>query len=281
MSHVRLTERFDHWNEQLVVDAENRLVKNVALAGQSSRNGYRYSEEALAAAAVLYDAKPVFLDHAGPRQPPGERSTRDLVGSVVNPHYREGRIRGDIRVLETPSGELFLKLVESLTPGVGMSHVVLAQRTPDGLTVERIADVLSVDVVINPATTSTFQESLNPTEARRDSAESSTIQLIQERDSLLERVQKLEADLAEAREQEQVRRLLADSGLPPAALTECFRRQVLQARTPILRQQLIEDRQQLLLLESRQRSSGRSQERCGPASNRAGDAEFLRVLKGR
>jgi hypothetical protein len=40
-----------------------------------------------------------------------------------------------------------------------MSHVVLAQRSVDGLTVERIQDVLSVDVVVKPATTTSLCES--------------------------------------------------------------------------------------------------------------------------
>src|SRR3546814_5180157 len=48
-------------------------VLNVALTGQSSRNGYRYTEEALSAAAQLYAGKPVFLDHAGARQRSEER----------------------------------------------------------------------------------------------------------------------------------------------------------------------------------------------------------------
>src|SRR5690606_29164537 len=73
--------------------------------------------------------------------------------------YESGRIRGDIRVLDTDSGRTFLALAESNAPGVGMSHVVLAERSqPDG-TVDRIHDVVSVDAVVFPATTRTFRES--------------------------------------------------------------------------------------------------------------------------
>ncbi|MEZ6056541.1 MAG: hypothetical protein R3C01_07540 [Planctomycetaceae bacterium] len=155
-----LTERLHDWHQDLTVDRTSRLVKNVALTGRDSKNGYRYSEAALQAAVVMYDHKPVFLDHAADKNRPHERSTRDLVGSIVNPRFESGRIRGDIRVLDTESGRHFLAMAEADTPGVGMSHVVVARRSADGQTVEQIADVVSVDAVINPATTTTFKESV-------------------------------------------------------------------------------------------------------------------------
>jgi hypothetical protein len=156
-----LTEHVADWHTGLRVDRTNRTVHNVALTGVTSRNGYRYTEQALRAAINLYRDKPVFLDHAADKSRPHERSTRDLVGTIVNPRYDSGRVRGDIRVLDTDSGKTFLALSESDAPGVGMSHVVLAQRaTPDG-DVDRIHDVVSVDAVVFPATTKTFRESLD------------------------------------------------------------------------------------------------------------------------
>jgi hypothetical protein len=75
-------------------------------------------------------------------------------------------VRGDIRVLDTDSGRTFLALAESDTPGVGMSHVVLAERNADGTIVEKIRDVISVDAVVGPATTRTFRESVEAEGAR-------------------------------------------------------------------------------------------------------------------
>lgn len=158
MAITQLHERIHDWNSQVTTRADQRLVENVALAGPQSRNGYQYTEEALRQAVDLYNGKPVFLDHAGAGRSPLHRSTRDLVGSIIQPRYEAGRLRGDIRVVDTESGRTFLALVEAQTPGVGMSHVVLAERSADGQRVERIQQVLSVDVVVNPATTSTFQE---------------------------------------------------------------------------------------------------------------------------
>lgn len=155
-----LIEHVADWHTDLMVDRTNRTVRNVALTGVTSKNGYRYTEQALRAAAVLYEDKPVFLDHANDKSRPHERSTRDLVGTIVNPRYESGRIRGDIRVLDTDSGRTFLALSELDAPGVGMSHVVLAQRTAGSGAVDRIHDVVSVDAVVFPATTKTFRESL-------------------------------------------------------------------------------------------------------------------------
>lgn len=146
-----LTEDITDWSSQLAIDPQARLVRNVALTGQDSKNGYRYAESALRAAAPLYHHKPVFLDHAPDRLKPRDRSTRDLVGNIVNPRFEDGRIRGDILVLDTESGRTFLALTKNNLPGVGMSHVVLAQRSSDGSTVETIRDVVCVDAVINPA----------------------------------------------------------------------------------------------------------------------------------
>ncbi|GAB4159732.1 MAG: hypothetical protein Tsb009_37030 [Planctomycetaceae bacterium] len=155
----QLVEHISDWNTGNVkIDESQRLVRNVALAGLKSKNGYRYSEQALRDAIQLYEGKPVFLDHAHNQSRPYERSTRDLVGSVINTRFEAGRVRSDIKVLDTESGRTFLALVTASNPAVGMSHVVLARRSPDQTVVESIHEVVSVDAVVFPATTTTFRE---------------------------------------------------------------------------------------------------------------------------
>ncbi len=158
MKTTPLTEQVADWQEHLQVDHHHRLVRNVALTGLISKNGYRYAPDALRQAVSLYEHKPVFLDHAPDGSRPQVRSTRDLVGTIVSPRFEQGRIRGDIRTLDTESGRLFLTLTASNAPGLGMSHVVLAERTTDEGDVTRIHDVISVDAVVFPATTTTFRE---------------------------------------------------------------------------------------------------------------------------
>ncbi|MEX0701173.1 MAG: hypothetical protein WD069_03680 [Planctomycetales bacterium] len=155
----QLTEHLRDWSAHgLEIDRDARLIKNVALAGLESKNGYRYSAEALRNAVPLYENKPVFLDHAANARRPFERSTRDLVGSIVAARFAGGRIRGDIRVVDTEAGRTFLALAETSGPAVGMSHVVLAEKSGDGTLVERIVEVVSVDAVVFPATTASFRE---------------------------------------------------------------------------------------------------------------------------
>ncbi len=155
----QLIEHIDDWKtSDLLVDTDSRIVRHVALTGIQSRNGYRYSEEALQRAIPLYENKPVFLDHAVNISRPYDRSTRDLVGSIVNPRFHEGRIRGDIQLLDTDAGRTFLALAKANRPAVGMSHVILARRNSDKTVVEEIHDVVSVDAVVFPAATSTFRE---------------------------------------------------------------------------------------------------------------------------
>ncbi len=159
MVPVRVVERIGDWRAaEVAIDAETGLVRNVALAGPESKNGYRYTEESLRRAAVLYADKPVFLDHGRDLSKPQERSTRDLAGHIVNPRYADGRIRGDIQTLGTEAGRTFLALAESGRGSVGMSHVVLVTQNRERTLVEEIHEVVSVDAVMFPATTSSLSE---------------------------------------------------------------------------------------------------------------------------
>gem|GEM_PF-1222028 len=169
----QITEHIRDWRTgDVLIDTDSRVVRNVALSGTKSKNGYRYRAKALRKAIPLYENKPVFLDHATSASRPFERSTRDLVGSVVHVRFEDGRLRGDIQTLDTESGKMFIALAESNHPAVGMSHVVLAQRSPNKKTVEKIHEVVSVDAVVFPATTSTFRENLHePTQSLPDSYE--------------------------------------------------------------------------------------------------------------
>jgi len=155
-----LTEHIQDWRtDDLQIDASSRLVQNIVLCGAVSRNGHRYTTEALQAAVSLYNHKPVFLDHAANTAKPYERSTRDLVGSVQNARYHAEQIVGDIQVLDTEAGRTFLALLAAENSPVGMSHVVLAQRELQTQRVEKIHDVVSVDAVVFPASTRGWRES--------------------------------------------------------------------------------------------------------------------------
>ena len=285
MDAIRLTERCDDWNRHLDIDASNRMVRNVALSGIESRNGYRYAAEALQQAVALYADKPVFLDHAPDPARPRERSTRDLVGSIVNPRFEETRIRGDIKVLETDSGQTFLKLIEAQTPGVGMSHVVLAERSRDGKRVDAIKDVISVDAVVNPATTTTFRESLDDRHETSDGdaqLQAEISALTTEREQLRQELAELKDQLCQHEQQRAVETLLQESQLPLEAVSESFLRQLREASGEQLRRELIQDRQALLALRTVPPAPGaaQSQTRCASPQT-PGDDEFVHLIRKR
>lgn len=247
-----LVEQSTEWRSEARVDRGARLVRNVALAGPASKNGYRYAESALRDGAALYERKPVFLDHAADPRRPQERSTRDLVGSVIHPRFEGGRIRGDIQVLDTEAGQTFLSLVESDAPGVGMSHVVLAERGGDGTLVERIHDVISVDAVIGPATTTTFRESVASEGGAIGAAvetvvgaEQELAALRRERDALAARLAELERRQSESDRRAAAVQLLERSGLPAYAVTPLFVRE-LAAADEASRGELIAERRELI-----------------------------------
>lgn len=261
-----LVEQVAEWRSpDLAVDRHSRLVQNVTLSGDVSRNGHRYASEALRNAAPLYERKPVFLDHAVTPSRPYERSTRDLVGVVRNPRFEGDRIRGDIQVLDTEAGRIFLGLAEADGPAVGMSHVVLAQRNADRTLVERIHDVVSVDAVVFPATTQGFGEQTDGDAAARWAARQAELE------TRCEQLQQLldQRDRAEAAD-----RLLRAAGLPPEALSEAFCRQVRDAKDSDARQHLIRERRELIQrLTPRKLSTARR----GAAAN---DTALVQAIRG-
>ncbi len=259
MHNLTLTEHVADWHTRTQIDRDERLVRNVALTGTSSKNGYSYQESALREAVTLYADKPVFLDHAADRRQPQLRSARDLVGTIVSPRFDDGRIRGDIRVLDTDSGRTFLALCAAQAPGVGMSHVVLAERASDDGDVSRIHDVISVDAVVFPATTTTFRESQNDAdltsavaasdhdallaEVTRLRDELST--LTAERDELQRQFTALEHTADSSRTASEIELLLHSHGLTAETITTSFRRELLQA-DDITRRQLVAEHRSLL-----------------------------------
>lgn len=244
-SLLQITEHIADWRAELLVDRTNRLVKNVALTGTESVNGYRYSEAALREALPQYDGKPVFLDHARNLAQPFDRSTRDLVGTVVNPRFETGRMRGDIQTLDTEAGRTFVALAESKSPAVGMSHVVLARRNAEQTIVEKIEQVVSIDAVIFPATAATFREQTDdaPDLAR---LQEQVAALSEERDTLRRRVEEYDLHDTLQDRRRRAERLIEESQLPAFAVTDLWFEQLLAAGDEAAQRALIEDRKSLL-----------------------------------
>lgn len=166
MSLKRLKNLFEGAFNEISIDAEKRLVKNVALVGQTSKNGRRYTVEALKGGTTHYEGAKVFVDHPSKAdEERGYRSTRDLAGKVENARFDGQKIRGDIRAINTDGGLLLFEIATNMPEVAGMSHNASGKfhKESGGVeVVDSIEKVFSVDLVSNPATNDgMFESELN------------------------------------------------------------------------------------------------------------------------
>ncbi len=151
-----LQEYVDSRGVALSVDRELGILRGVKLIGLESRNGRRYRESALAAAATLYEEAKVNVNHPkdGPLTP---RDYQDRLGVIRGVELRAGEgLFGDLHF--NPKHALAEQLLwdaQHNPHNVGFSHNVLARlsREQDIAVVEEISKVQSVDLVADPATT--------------------------------------------------------------------------------------------------------------------------------
>lgn len=139
------------------VNREQGYVDNVLICGVESRNGRTYPAEVLRRDHARYEGVPVNADH---KDAPG---VADRVGwfSNVRPGA-DGRPRGRLNVLKShPLADRIFEAAERRPQLFGMSHVATCStsRRNGKEVVESINRVLSVDLVADPATTSSLYES--------------------------------------------------------------------------------------------------------------------------
>lgn len=140
-------------------DTEGHVVRGVKVLGPNSGNGRVYSERAMREGMHLYENAPVYFDHEQRKQ---GRKYADHFGHLKDITLQEGKgLFGDFHYNpKHEQTEKFLYDVQNSTPGVGFSHSVrVGTRFERGKQiVESIRKVASVDLVCQPATTSTIFE---------------------------------------------------------------------------------------------------------------------------
>ncbi|MDZ4659292.1 MAG: hypothetical protein SH868_17095 [Bythopirellula sp.] len=162
-----LQEYTDSRGVAVRVDREEGVLWGVKLIGLSSRNGRRYREAALANAIALYEDAKVNVNHPkdGPLAP---RDYQDRLGVMRGVEFRAGEgLFGNLHF--NPKHALAEQLAWDAAHNprnVGFSHNVQAKlsRTNDGVIVEEITRVQSVDLVADPAATEGLFEQEQPFE---------------------------------------------------------------------------------------------------------------------
>lgn len=143
------------------IDAIRGVLHGVKVLGLISRNGRRYRESCIAAAAPLYEGIKVNVNHARePRR--GPRDYQDRLGCLREVRAADEGLFADLHF--NPKHALAEQLIwdaEHAPENVGLSHNVEAKTSRGGnqLIVEEILRVNCVDLVADPATTAGLFES--------------------------------------------------------------------------------------------------------------------------
>ena len=146
-------------NKPGVVDRNKCIVYGVKVLGFNSMNGRIYDPKAIRDAVPLYENAPVNKDHK--TEAP---LFSDRLGWLQNVRFTSEGLYADFRYNPHADGiESFLWFAENNGLGdVGFSHLVSGKSIPDQDGTERVVRidrVRSVDLVANPATTTTIFES--------------------------------------------------------------------------------------------------------------------------
>lgn len=143
------------------VDHEAGIIRGAKLVGIVSDNNRRYPLATLKAARHLYEGARVNVDHP-PSARSLERSFTDWAGVVENVRVGADGLYGDLRLRkEGPSYHALMEAAERFPESFGLSHVASGDcRKVGGIEeVTEISEVVSVDVVTEPATTAGLFES--------------------------------------------------------------------------------------------------------------------------
>lgn len=267
----RIQEYVDSRGGTLRLDREQGLLRGVKLLGLASRNGRTYRPAALEGALPLYEGAKVNVNHpkGSPHSP---RDYQDRIGVIRDVEFRPGEgLFGTLQINpKHPLAEQLMWDAEHAPQQVGLSHNVLARTsgTGDGVVVEAITQVESVDLVADPATTRGLFEQQQPPIEQPRFFESLTLESLR-----AARPDLIEAACGELRTQQQrlerrlrIAELLAEQGLPlpgrDAAITsDAFVATLLEAENDQVLRARIADRAALVragrtsnLAESREQS---------------------------
>jgi len=133
------------------IDKEQGVIRNVAVLGAKSANGYEYKNSALQSAVKVFEGSKVFIDHSEERS---GHSLKDYAGRLEGLYFdsRNRKVKAKLLRLVNPLHEdWILTLAERDPSGFGLSIDAEVKVDQDDNPVEIIRG-FSVDFVTEPAT---------------------------------------------------------------------------------------------------------------------------------
>lgn len=276
---VQLTDSTNLPPDQLEIDREAGLVKNMPLNGlRNESQNRRYSEAAFKDAVGKFTGAPYYVDEGVHEQFDENPSPRNMIGMVDNAYYDADSqvMRGDVKIRDDQQ-EWFFSLVEDMPQAAGNSSVMLGLQdnsVKEEQFIVEIVDVRRVDLVSRPGTLQGLHDSSddsNLEEGEEPMLEDLTAEklhdsrpdLVEEilsqekgeeaveelRDSnqeLRSQVDELETEIRERDRKETIADMISDSELPERVVTDLFREQLMDAEDEEAMQALIDERMELV-----------------------------------
>ena len=143
------------------VDREGGVLHHVKILGAESLNGRVYSPAAMRDAAKLYENAVVNIGHPSPHDPRAERSMSERFGILKNISIEPDGIFGDLHFNRSSVHANYIcEAAERFPTTISLSHNATGEGNRRGgvFYVERVTDVVSVDVVTDGATTNSLFE---------------------------------------------------------------------------------------------------------------------------
>ena len=211
LSGETITENFTTSLEESSFDEKKLIIKNVKMLGASSVNGRDYPETTQREAIPLFEGAKAYLNHAKKKDSEEPRQVQEQIGYYKNVTVRNGGTYGDLHLVDKPivREEVIPYADKSVAHLVGNSIVARAQMSKQKngrMLVEKILAARSVDLVAEPATTTslyegkTITESLDATKETQMEFKDLTLESLKK-----ERPELLEAVLVLNKEKEQQR----------------------------------------------------------------------------
>ena len=277
----RLNEQMTFEGATFSEDNGNRTIQNVVFLGAESAHGYTYKQEAMAKAVGLYNGVRCFINHPNAEEEKsGRRDLMKMAGMTRDARHEDGKIKGSMVLLDDQYGRKFWNIAHSMPTVAGCSHVADGSMVEEGgkKFVDDITEVVSVDLVVQGATTKNVFESIEKKGDEMDytkitieelkrlrpdlckivmeegmgagkkSRDDEFKKLTEDNSALKKQVDEQSVKESAAKRTADVEKLLSESKLPKSAKTELFRSSLMALDEDDFAKNakaLIEDRQTL------------------------------------